>query len=114
MEESVSLIKKVYGINTYNKVIDNSFSELIAPVTVLESTTISVNDFFNYYNTLFYDIPIAGETNSHEYLVTRSSQYIGGSIIDYEKQALIDEINSLRQQIIDLSQTYLTINNITQ
>ena len=35
-----------------------------------------------------------------------------GSILDPEKQALIEEINTLRQQILDLSQTYLTINKV--
>jgi hypothetical protein len=113
MTENVILVKKVYGVNTYNKAIDTSFSELIAPPVELPSTTITVDEFFGYYNQLFYDIPIDGETNSHMYLVTRSSQYIGGSVVDAEKQALIDEINSLRQQIIDLSQTYLTINKLT-
>jgi hypothetical protein len=113
MAESVSLVKRVYGVNTYNKAIDTSFTELIAPITELPATTISIEQFFGYYDTLFYDIPVDGEINSHSYLVTRSSQYIGGSVIDAEKQALIDEINSLRQQIIDLSQTYLTINKLT-
>jgi len=113
MSQTVNLVKKVYGVNTYQKVIDTSFSELVAPKAVLPSTTISIDQFFSYYDQLFYDIPVTGLTNSHQELVTRSSQYIGGSVIDSEKQALIDEINSLRQQIVDLSQTYLTISNIS-
>lgn len=114
MTESVNLIKKVRGINTYTKAIDNSFSEFISSAPIEESVTISVEQFFDYYDKLFYDIPITGEEYAHSVLVTRSQQYIGGNVIDAEKQALIDEINSLRQQIIDLNQTYLTISNITK
>ena len=113
MSENVNLVKKVYGVNTYNKVIDTSFSEFIKPVTITPSTNVTIDQFFQYYDQLFYDIPVTGDVNSHAYLVNRSQQYIGGSVIDVEKQALINEINSLRQQIIDLSQTYLTISNVT-
>jgi prefoldin subunit 5 len=45
-------------------------------------------------------------------LVERSQQYIGGSVLDAEKQALIEEINSLRQQLLDLNQTFTNINDI--
>jgi hypothetical protein len=114
MAENVNLVKKVYGVNTYNKIIDTNFTELVTPSPIVVNNTVTVQQFFDYYNTLFYDIPISGDTNSHLELVTRSQQYIGGSVIDAEKQALINEINSLRQQIIDLSQTYLSISNITK
>jgi hypothetical protein len=114
MSQNINLIKQVKGLNTYNKVIDTSFTELIQPSAPVEAAnTVTVDQFFQYYETLFYDIPIAGSSNSHEYLVTRSQQYIGGGVLDAEKQALIEEINSLRQQIIDLSQTYLNIGNLT-
>ena len=113
MSENVSLVKKVYGVNTYNKVINTSFSEFIKPAIITQSTSVTIDQFFQYYDQLFYDIPVTGDVNSHSYLVAKSQQYIGGSVIDAEKQALINEINSLRQQIIDLSQTYLTISNVT-
>lgn len=114
MSQNVNLIKQVRGLNTYSKVIDTSFSELIVPsAPVAPTDTITVDQFFQYYESLFYDIPIVGGSNSHEYLVTRSQQYIGGGVMDAEKQALIEEINSLRQQIIELSQTYINIGNLT-
>jgi hypothetical protein len=46
-------------------------------------------------------------------MIERSTQYVGGGVQDEEKRALIEEINSLRQQLLDLGQTYLTISNIT-
>jgi hypothetical protein len=109
---NVDLIKQVYGINTYNKAIDTNFTELVSPTPVVTANIVTVSDFFSYYDQLFFDIPVSGSINSHTYLVERSQQYIGGSVLDAEKQALIEEINSLRQQILDLSQTYLNISNI--
>jgi len=110
--EKVSLVKEIRGINTYKSVIDTEFREFITPTTAVNATPFSVSDLFAQYNTLFYDIPLTGP-NSHTTLVQRSSEYIGGNVLDEEKQALIEEINTLKQQIIDLSETYLSIGSIT-
>lgn len=109
---NVDLVKQIYGLNTYTKAIDTSFSELISPVKTPTETAVTVDDFFTYYDQLFFDIPVDGDINSHKYLVERSQQYIGGSVIDAEKQALIEEINSLRQQLLDLNQTFTNINQL--
>jgi len=108
----VIFIKEVRGENTYKKVIDTNFSELITPVTVIPQPIVTVADFFSYYDQLFYDIPVSGSINSHPYLVQRSQQYIGAGVIDQEKQALIEEINSLREQLVQLGSTYLNISNL--
>jgi hypothetical protein len=107
-----TLNKTVYNSSIYKNVIDTNFHEfVIVPPTITENP-VTVDQFFSYYDQLFFDIPVVGSINSHTYLVTKSQEYIGGSVIDAEKQALIEEINSLRQQILDLSQTYLTISKI--
>ena len=111
--EKTSLVKKIRGINTYQTVIDTNFHELLLPAIPEADNNVTVSDFFSYYDLLFYDIPITGD-NSHSTLVERSQQYIGGGVDDPEKQALIEEINSLRQQLIDLSQTYLSVSDITK
>lgn len=107
--EDVTLIKEVRGISTYKKVIDTEFTELVAPVEPEVVPIVTVSDFFNYYDQLFYDIPVSGSINSHTYLVERSQEYIGGSVVDQEKQALVEEINLLRAQLLDLSKNYLNI-----
>lgn len=112
-ERRVDLIKKVYGTNTYPKVIDTTFTELITTDVEEEEVVLTVDEFFQEYERLFFDIPISGSINSHTYMIERSTQYLGGGIEDEEKRALIEEINSLRQQLLDLGQTYLTISNIT-
>ena len=109
--ENVQLVKKVYGINTYSKVIDTSFSELITAPQEVSVSTMNVDQFFREYDRLFFDIPVTG-VNSHFELVERSQQYVGGSVIDAEKLALIEEINSLRQQLLDINQSFTSITNL--
>lgn len=109
---NVDLVKEIYGINTYSKAINTSFTELVSPVQEVTASLITVDQFFTYYDELFFNIPVSGSINSHTYLVERSQQYIGGSVIDAEKQALIEEINSLRQQLLDLNQSFNNINDI--
>lgn len=109
---NVELVKEIYGINTYTKAVDTSFTELVVPTTEATASVITVDQFFQYYDELFFDIPVSGSINSHVYLVERSQQYIGGSVIDNEKQALIEEINSLRQQLLDLNQSFTSINDL--
>lgn len=108
----VNLVKEVYGLNTYTKAINTNFTELVSPPTEIPAPPVTIDQFFQYYDELFFDIPVSGSINSHTYLVERSQQYIGGSVIDNEKQALIEEINSLRQQLLDLNQNFTNINDI--
>jgi len=109
---NIELTKEIYGLNTYTKAIDTDFEELIPQEIPVTSSIVTVDEFFTYYNDLFFDIPVSGSINSHTYLVETSQQYIGGSVLDAEKQALIEEINSLRQQILDINQSLNDINTI--
>jgi hypothetical protein len=112
MGTNIQLIKEVYGINTYTKTVDTNFTELITPSQPTTVNVVTVDDFFQYYEQLFFEIPVSGPINSHEYLVNRSQEYLGGSVVDAEKQALIEEINSLRQQLLDLNVNFSALNNI--
>jgi hypothetical protein len=113
MEQELNLVKEVYGRNTYVRVIDTSFSELYTPTTVsVEAPTITVEQFFDYYNDLFFEIPAMGEVNSHEYLVKRSGEYLGGGVVSDTERAYIEEINSLRQQLLEANQNYSNLSNI--
>jgi hypothetical protein len=66
---NVDLIKETYGLNTYTKAINTSFSELISPSVEVSSSAVTVDDFFTYYDELFFNIPVDGTINSHKYLV---------------------------------------------
>jgi hypothetical protein len=111
MAQQVNLIKQVYDKNQYQKVIDTSFTQLVQPTIVPTGSALpTVNQFFEYYNQLFFDIPKFGEVNSHEYLIKTSQEYVGTSnVVNDEIQALIDEITELRQENLDLQQQLLTI-----
>ncbi len=109
--DKLSLNKTVFEKRQYTNVIDNSFTQLVAPPTPVaeETTENKVDAFFNQYQELFYDIPKTGETNSHEYLVKQSSEYIDYQFIDEDVQALLDEISSLRQENLDLNQQIIDL-----
>ncbi len=113
MEQELKLVKEVYGRATYTKVIDPSFTELYSPVTAsAETTQLTVEEFFNIYNELFFQIPATGDVNSHEYLVARSTEYLGGGALTDNEKAYIEEINSLRQQLLEANTNFLNLGNI--
>jgi len=112
MTQEVILTKEVFGRNTYGRVVNTTFSELYSPVTASQAPAVTVQQFFDYYNQLFFQIPATGIVNSHEFLVKKSTEYLGGSVVTDTEQAYIDEINSLRQQLLEQSQNFLNLSNI--
>lgn len=113
MSQKVNLVKEVYGRNTYTKVVDTVFTELYTAVTGSAAPdTITVEQFFDYYNDLFFQIPATGEINTHEYLVAKSIEYLGGPVLTDNERAYIEEINALRQQLLEQSQNYLDLSKI--
>lgn len=100
-EERVDLLKNVYDKNQYTKTINTNFSEL-GVTTVAEDLQQqpNVEEFFGLYNSLFYDIPPNGSTNSHEFLVQQSGEYIGFDQNQTEIEALQAEITQLRKDLL--------------
>ena len=95
MSENIKFSKQVYNKEQYLKVIDTSFNQLIQPIADQIKAQPSVNDFFILYDTIFYLIPELGETNSHEYLIKKRSEYV-----DFEKDQTL--INELQKEIAQL------------
>lgn len=100
------LNRVVFDKQAYEKTIDTSFSQITPPTPPIENT-ISVEEFFNLYNTIFYDIPKEGDINSHTYLVRTSGDYVGTETISEDIQVLLDEITSLREQLLAANQQIL-------
>ena len=90
-----TLNKTVYNRREYINVIDTSFTQITPTIPVED--TITVEQFFQYYSKIFYDIPAEGDTNSHAYLVKTSGEYINSTTINNDVQLLLDEITTLRQ-----------------
>ena len=102
MSESVNLNKQVYDKRQYTKVIDTSFKQLgVQTIQEQIDQQPTVNDFFSMYNELFYQIPELGATNSHEYLIKKSSEYISFDANQDEIIALQNEIAQLRIDLLD-------------
>lgn len=100
-EQRIDLIKKVYSKTEYPRIIDTQFNQLgVMSVNEQLATTVTVTQFFEYYNELFYEIPAFGETNSHEYLVITSGEYINFDGNNAEIEALQNEIAQLRKDLL--------------
>jgi len=104
-DEQLILNRDVFNKTAFNNTIDTSFTELDqAPpdLSFFDPNLATVNDFFNIYQNLFYQIPKYGETNSHEFLVVESTAY--SNVIENQEQidALLEEIVDLREQNLQL------------
>ena len=110
----LSLSKKLYNKSAYLNIIDNSFTELTPVVSPSVTDGVSVDEFFQIYENLFYEIPKKGEINSHEYIIKQSTNYIGSLGISNEIQALLDEITSLREENLTLQQNLIESINTEQ
>lgn len=97
-DENIKLIKQFLTNQDANNTIDRSFSELVP-----KRNRVTINEFFDYYNNLFYDIPQLGEL-SHKELVDRSIEYLGNykDPRDQEISDLNAEIDALNTQINQL------------
>ena len=112
MSENIEFSKQVFDKRQYNKIIDTSFTQLgvKSPIEQIEETP-SVNDFFQMYNELFYDINEKGPTNSHEYLIKQSSEYVDFDQNSGEIDALQQEIAQLRIDLLE-SHKYRITNKV--
>jgi len=101
-EETLDLRKEIFNKAQYIKTINTSFDEL-GNTTITEDLEVqpTVEEFFGLYNSLFYDIQALGETNSHQYLVQTSGDYINFDDISAEVQALQAEIAQLREDLLN-------------
>jgi len=101
MAERLDLEKNVYNKAQYIKTINTSFNEL-GVTTITEELEVqpTVEEFFVLYNSLFYDIPALGETNSHQFLVRTSGEYINFDEAQGEIEALQAEIAQLRSDLL--------------
>lgn len=98
----VEFEKRVYEQDTFDSVVDRSFREFAQEPTESIKT---VSQFFRDYEELYYQIPATGSTNSHQYLVEKSSLLykVDEALIDI--QPLLDEITNLKNQVIQDQQT---------
>ena len=114
MSEQIPIEKQVFDKNTFGKVIDTQFSQLLNNQVAEETPTFTIDDFFELYEQLFYQIPKEGDTNSHMYIIQKEADYLGIIINQDDIQALLDEITTLRQQVLDTQTALNDLSTITK
>jgi len=107
MANEIQLQKTVFNRDQFDKVVDRSFKTFAQPIPVEDLPT--VEEFFDLYEKLYYEIPIEGTTQSHTYLVQRSSELINFEKDTEDIQPLLDEIAILRQQILEYQQQIIEL-----
>jgi hypothetical protein len=96
----INIEKTVFNKDAFGKVIDTEFRQLISS-TPEETPVFTLEDFFQLYEQLFYQIPKEGDTDSHRYMLEKSADYLGVIVNQDDIQALLEEITTLRQQVLD-------------
>jgi hypothetical protein len=109
MSEKVIINTTSYNKSQFGQVVNNQFTQFTTTPTASIALTIDVNQFFQAYENLFFQIPKIGDIKSHQYLVNKSSEYIGENAISEEVQALLEEITQLRQENVDLQRQVITV-----
>tara|TARA_B100002019_G_C21259921_1_gene596114 strand:- start:1813 stop:2169 length:357 start_codon:yes stop_codon:yes gene_type:complete len=111
MSQKIDLKLKGYGKNSYPKVVDTEFTQLIQSVeTESEVGFVTNEQFFDIYNDRFYELPIEGPF-SHSELIRRSTEYVGVDNTSEEVELLLQEINDLRIQLLESQKSVLEITN---
>lgn len=103
---NVDFNKRVYAKTPFLEAVDRSFKEFGQEPSESVKT---VEQFFQDYEELFFQIPATGSVNSHQYLIDKSSQIckIDQEMVDI--QPLIDEITALKIQNVEYQQKIIDL-----
>jgi hypothetical protein len=105
MSEIIDLSKTTFSRKNFEKVVDNRFKQLLNNQPVADDT-FTLDDFFQLYEDLFFQIPKEGDVQSHRFILNQTAEYLGISLNDgTDIQALLDEITTLRSELLTVNQT---------
>ena len=107
MANDIQLQKTVFGKVDFTKVVDTTFRTFTQPVPEEDPDT--PEELFRLYDKLYYSIDLEGETESHRYLVNKSSELLNFDAVTEDIQPLLDEIAQLREENLALSQQILSL-----
>jgi hypothetical protein len=104
----IDLNKQVFDKNKFNQTVNTSFTQLVQQPNpaFFDLNLATIDDFFILYNKFFFEIPKNGVTNSHEFLVKESGDYINLESTNEEIQVLLDEISQLRIENLQIREEY--------
>lgn len=108
----IPIQKQAFDKDAFGKLVNTEFTQLLNQQVAETTPTFTIDDFFTLYEQLFYQIPKEGDTNSHRYILNKEAEYLGVIVNEDDIQALLDEITSLRQQVLDAQTTINELSNV--
>lgn len=102
MAERIEIRRTVLETERTIGSVRTEFETFTNPIPEQDPDTIE--ELFRLYDKLYLEIPAEGETNSHEYLVKKSSEIYKSEELAREIQPLLDEISQLRIRVLELQQ----------
>ncbi len=105
--EDINLIRETFNRKQFDATVNTNFTQLGVSNTEVDMSFFNpslatVGDFFTIYQSLFYQIPKSGSTNSHEFLIKSSLAYTQYLTRQEEITALQDELSQLQAQNLTL------------
>lgn len=110
-KEVVRIQKESYNSNQYKNFIDREFTTFVDPSPLVDNDT--VEELFRLYDKLYFSIPLEGDNNSHQFLLQKSSELVNFEKNTEDIQPLLDEIASLRQQLLSANQQIFELSEST-
>ena len=110
-QREITFNRQVFNKSKFNDTVDTEFTQLIQTPdeTFFDVNLATVEDFFTIYGNLFFDIPQLGDSNSHQFLIRQSTEYIGLEEQNATIQALLDEITELREENLEIRKQNLDL-----
>lgn len=102
-EGDINFTRTIYSKGDFNRKVTTGFSELNSEILPVE-----IEQFFNYYNEIFFDIPKEGE-NSHSTIIETSLDYVES--YNNPLQGVVDNLNT---QVEELEGEIRRLNNEIQ
>ena len=107
MANEIKIQKTVFSKVDFSKIVDTSFKTFTQPVP--EEDLDTPEELFRLYDKLYYSIDVEGDTDSHQYLINKSSELVNFDTVTEDIQPLLDEIASLREQNLALNQEIIDL-----
>jgi hypothetical protein len=104
----IPIEKTVFDKDAFDKVVNRQFSQLSPAnqvTTQTEVPTFTLEDFLALFNSLYDLLP----PEILRQLLERIAGTLGVRVDDTDIQALLDEITSLRQQLVEIQTTVSSV-----
>jgi len=106
MGRQVNLKKRVFSRTQFNNVVDRQFNTYTKDVPI---PSLTIEEFFQAYDDLYFVIDVEGDSNSHEFLIKRSSELVDFEQDTQDISVLLDEIASLRERLLLANQNLVNL-----